>query len=115
MTARAYGIALAACLGTVAAQLLLKQGAVRCHGRHALRLWWNPWALSGYALFFAATLLNLKAYQILPLKAGVVFGALTLVAVVVGSRVFFREKVAGRALAGLGLVLAGILAFNLPI
>lgn len=110
----AYMVALAACICTVGAQLFLKHGALGSHGRHAFRLWWNPWALSGYALFFAATLLNLKAYQILPLKAAVYLGALTLASVVVGSRAVFGERLSGRAMAGLGLVLAGILVFNLP-
>ena len=112
--AAAYGYALAACLATVAAQLLLKRGAAASHGRHPLRLWWNPGTLVGYGLFFLATLLNLAAFQLWPLKVGVALGALTLVAVVAGSRLFFREALIGPAIGGLLVVLAGVLVFNLP-
>ena len=111
--AAAYGYALAACLATVAAQLLLKRGAAASHGLHPARLWWNPGTLAGYGLFFLATLLNLAAYQLLPLKVGVALGALTLLGVVAGSRVFFREALSGPAAGGLLLVLAGVLLFNL--
>ena len=110
----AYIVAFAACLCTVLAQLLLKHGAGKSHGRHAVRLWWNAGTLSGYALFFAATLFNLKAFQVLPLKSAVIFQALTLVAVVAGACLFFKERLTRWSTAGLVLVLVGVGVFNLP-
>ncbi len=97
-----------------AAQLLLKAGASRAHGRHALKLWANRQVLLGYAVFVAVTLVNLFAYRVLPLKMGVVFLPLMLLLVVSGSRLFFHEKLHRSSLAGLALILVGMIVFILP-
>ena len=110
----AYAFAVTACLLTAVAQLMLKAGAHGSHGRHPLRLWWNSWVLASYGLFLGVTLLNLKAFQVLPLKMFVVLNPLVLLMVVAGSRFFFRETLNRSAWGGLGLVLVGVLVFNLP-
>ena len=99
---------------TAAAQLLLKAGAARSHGRHALRLWANRQVILGYGVFFCVTLLNLAAYRALPLKTGVALSPLLLLLVVAGSRIFFHERIRPDTMLGLGLVLAGVAVFNWP-
>ena len=111
--ASAYAYAGVACVLTALAQLMLKTGAMRAHGRPMLLLWLNPLVLASYAVFFVVTLLNLKAFQVLPLKVLVILQSLVLVMVVLGSSVFFQERLSKNAVAGLGLVLAGVLIFNL--
>jgi drug/metabolite transporter (DMT)-like permease len=110
----ALGLALLGIVLTATAQLLLKAGATRSHGRHALRLWANRQVILGYGVFFLVTLLNLAAYRVLPLKMGVVLSPLMLLLVVAGSRVFFHEKIHRSTLAGLALILVGVVVFNWP-
>ena len=108
----ALALALLGIVLTAVAQLLLKAGAARSHGRHALRLWANRQVIIGYAVFFCVTLLNLAAYRALPLKTGVVLAPLMLLLVVVGSRIFFHERIHRSTLVGLGLILVGVAVFN---
>lgn len=109
----AWILAVAACIFTAAGHLMLKAGALASRGQHLLSVWWNPWAVCGYALFFFVTLMNLKAFQLLPLKFFVVLNALVLLLVVGGSRMIFREEVGRKAFWGMGFILAGVCIFGL--
>lgn len=109
----AWGLALTAVLLTAAAQLLLKAGALRMHGRHIVRLWLNPWVLVSYSLYLGVAMMNLYSFQVLPLKLFVVLSSLVLLLVVLGSRFFFLEELNRQALAGMALVLIGMVVFHL--
>jgi drug/metabolite transporter (DMT)-like permease len=112
--AQAWGLALVGVVLTATAQLLLKAGARRSHGRHAARLWANRQSLLGYLLLFGVTLCNLAAFRVLPLKLAVMLAPLVLILVVAGSRLCFREPLTRPTLAGLALILTGLAVFNLP-
>ncbi len=62
---------------------------------------------------FISTLFSLKAFQVLPLKYGVLLFPVTLIAVAFGSAWLFAEEISPRAAWGLGLIVAGMLVFNL--
>lgn len=109
----AWSFALAAALLTAVAQLMLKMGALQSRGLPIPRLWLNPWVATSYGFFFIVTLLNLYAFQVLELKLFVILNSLVLLVVVAGSCVFFGEIVNRKTLAGMGLLLAGVLVFNL--
>ena len=106
-------IALFAALLTATAQLLLKKGAGASHGRHALRLWVNPWMASGYGVFLLVVYLNTVAMRVLDYKWAVLLGSLTYLAVNLLARVFLRERLNRLQLAGMALILAGMLVFPL--
>lgn len=113
-TTAAALLAWAACVLTAVAQLILKRGARASGGRHLAMLWMNPWMFVGYGVMFVVTLMNLKAYQVLPLKYGVIFGPLTLVGVLLGSRWLFAEKLNRQAILGVWMILLGMLVFKWP-
>lgn len=108
-----YACALFAVFCTAAAQLLLKRGAVVSLGGHWAALWANRATLTGYVLMFVATIANTKAYHLLPLKLTVAMTALSVLLVTLGSKVFFKERLQGRALLGMLLVFAGVVIFGL--
>ena len=110
----AFILGVAAYILTAAAQLMLKKGAQHAGGKHLAMLWVNPWMLVGYGTMFAVTIMNLKAYQVLPLKVSVVLTPLTLVCVLLGSRWLFAEKLNRQAVLGVGMIIFGMLVFNWP-
>lgn len=109
-------VALAMLASTIAAgsQLVMKAGANRSRGRHLAKLWINRGVILGYLGLFVTTILNVVAFKVLPLKTGVCLQPLSLLLVVAGSRLIFHEKLSRTTLVALGLILAGMIVFNLP-
>ncbi|ADU28013.1 EamA family transporter [Ethanoligenens harbinense] len=93
-------------------QLLLKAGAGRSH-RGFLAEYCNPWTLGAYALLLCSTLLTVAAFKGLAFKNAPVIESLGYLFVLVLSRLFFREKITRRKLAGNLLIVAGVLIFYL--
>ena len=62
---------------------------------------------------FLNTLINLKAFQVLPMKYAVMLNPLALLGVVFGSSWLFSENICPRAAWGIGLIVAGMLIFSL--
>ncbi|MFT8887967.1 MAG: EamA family transporter [Ethanoligenens sp.] len=91
-------------------QLLLKVSADRPH-RGFWREYGNPWTLGAYGLLFCSTLLTVAAFRGLAFKNAPVIESLGYLFVLILSRVFFREKITRRKLAGNLLIVAGVLIF----
>lgn len=101
------------CVSVLAAsvsQLLLKQSALIPRESLA-REYLNPRSLAAYALFFVSTLLTVWAYRGVPLSAGAMLEATGYVYVACFSRIFLREPLTRRTLAGLALIILGILVY----
>jgi len=97
----AIGGALLAALG----QVCFKYGA---DGRSAVLDFVNPWILLGLGLYGAGTLLWIRALAGTPLTVVYPFSALTFVLVNLLAVTVLGEQLSAKALAGAGLVLAGL-------
>lgn len=105
-----HAVLLLSSLTAAGGQLLLKEGAA---GRAAAIEFVNPWLAGGLALYVLGALLWILALSKAPLTLVYPYTALTFVIVYVSGAALFGEDVPARALAGVGLVLAGLLLINL--
>ena len=107
-----YLFLLAGVLAASFSQVLLKKGAAQ-HYASFLREYLNPWVAGGYGLLVISTLLNIRGLRSLPFLSGPVMESLGYLVVLLLGRFFFREKLTGRKLAGVGCILAGMLIYYL--
>jgi multidrug transporter EmrE-like cation transporter len=73
-----------------------------------LQLLLNPWIISAFAAAFVASITWMLALTKLPLSHAYPMMALTFVLVVLGSTIVFREPLSVLRMAGLLLIVAGI-------
>ena len=73
----------------------------------------NLRTIGAYGLFFLSTLITVFAYKYVSLSMGAVLEASGYIFVTVFGVLILKEKVGKRKLMGLGLILVGILIFNL--
>ncbi len=93
-------------------QILLKKSAgIRYPNR--LREYLNVYVISGYAIAFLASFLTMLAYRRVSLSLGAILMALEYIFVAILSRLFFKEKIGKRKLAGLALIILGAVIFAL--
>ena len=93
-------------------QILLKISANREHGSR-LKEYLNPLVITAYGLLFGSTLLTMTALRHLPLSWSPVLESAGYIFVAVFGYFFLKEKFNRRKLAGLALILVGILVFAL--
>ena len=89
------------------AQVLLKKAARRKHGS-LVKEYLNLPVIAAYAIFFAATLLTVYAYRVVPLSMGAILEATGYLYVTAFGVLVFREKLNLRKLLALALILSGI-------
>jgi drug/metabolite transporter (DMT)-like permease len=113
----AYSLVFATVSLTVTGQFLLKWQVLRAGPLPAdtgdrlhflVRLLLNPWVLCAFAAAFLASLTWMLAMTKLQLSHAFPMTALTFALVVVGSAVLFHEPVTPLKVAGLLLIVAGI-------
>ena len=105
-----HGLLLLSSLTAAGGQLMLKQGA---SGRTSVLEFVNPWLAGGLTFYIVGALLWIFALSKAPLTLVYPYTALTFVIVYVSGATLFGEAMPLRALAGAGLVLAGLLLINL--
>jgi EamA-like transporter family. len=93
-------------------QVLLKSSANRQY-RKGLQEYLNPRVVAAYGMFFVATLVTIVAYRYVPLSMGGILEAAGYIFVAVLSYIFLHEKIGKRKMAGLLIILGGILVFNI--
>lgn len=93
-------------------QVLLKSSANKEHG-NALKEYLNPKVIIAYGMFFLATLITILAYKYVPLSLGGILESSGYIFVAVLSYFFLHETISKRKMLGLGIILLGILVFNL--
>ena len=93
-------------------QVLLKTESGREHGSF-WKEYLNVRVIAAYLLLAASVLLTMLAYRGLPLSIGPVFESFSYVFVTLFGVLLFREKLGGRRLPALLLILAGILLYTL--
>ena len=97
---------------TTVSQLLFKLGANQASGRSILSIYTNPYNISAYVMLLAVTLLNVYAYNQLPIKLAVVILPFTYILVGLSSYLFLKEKATRNQLIGAGIIIIGILIFG---
>lgn len=88
-------------------QILLKAGADRPHSSR-IKEYFNIPVLTGYGIMACSMLLGMLAYRGVPLSFGPVIEALGYVFVAVLGYLFLKEKLNGRKLLGMALIMIGI-------
>ncbi len=111
-TAVYYLFLLCGVLAASFSQILLKKGALRRYSSW-LREYLNPYVCGGYLLLAGSTVFNILGLRGLSYMNGPVMEALGFVLVLFLSRLFFKEKITKRKLAGVACILAGMLVYYL--
>lgn len=89
-------------------QILLKRSAITPHASR-IREYLNPRVISAYALLLVSTVLTVIALRKLDVSLAAVLGAMEYVFVTAAGAIFFKERISPRMLAGIVLILAGVL------
>lgn len=102
-------------LGTFLAsisQVMLKKAALRSY-ENKLQEYLNPLVIVAYLIFFGTTFLSIFAYRGIPLSMGPVLEATSYIYVTIFGVTIFKEKLNGRKLLALALIMGGILVYSL--
>lgn len=94
------------------AQVMLKKSAQREY-KNKLAEYMNPLVIFGYVFFFSATLLSVFAYREVPLSMGPVLESTSYIYVTIFGVKIFHEKLDGKKLLALCLILGGIIVYSL--
>ena len=93
-------------------QVMLKKSADRKYDS-AIKEYLNPLVIGAYTIFVISTFLSILAYKGIPLSMGPILEATGYFYVTFfGIRIFY-EKMNGKKLAALGLIIVGIIAYAL--
>lgn len=94
-------------------QILLKKGAQKQYSSF-LREYLNPYVILGYLMLFGSMVMTMIAFQGVSFLTVPVMEALGYVLVPLLSVFIFRERISGRKMLGMALILAGVFIANLP-
>lgn len=101
-------IFISASLISAFSQILLKRAAADTYTSW-IDEYLNVKVISAYAIFFIATLITVYCYKIIPLSLGSMLEASGYVFVTVLGRIMLGEKVTTPKIAGMVLVIAGVI------
>ena len=93
-------------------QVMLKLSAQKQYD-NKIKEYLNPLVIGGYAIFFAATLMNILAYKSIPLSMGGIIEATGYIYITLWGVSIFREKINKGKLAALALIISGIIIYSL--
>lgn len=99
---------LSASLISAFSQILLKISA-RTTYRSWIYEYLNVRVITAYAIFFAATLITVYCYKVIPLSVGAMLEASGYVFVTVLGRLILKEKVSMQKIGGMALVVTGVI------
>ena len=88
-------------------QVMLKKAAGKEY-TSVLKQYTDPLVVTAYVIFFGCTLISLYALKVVPLSLSPLLESTGYIFIAVMSRLFFREKITRRRLAGMALVICGI-------
>ena len=94
------------------AQVLLKKASQKEYGSF-WKEYLNVRVVVAYAIFFAASLLAIFAYRVVPLSMGPILEATGYIYVTVFGVLIFHERLSPPKLLALGMILAGIAVYAL--
>ena len=89
-------------------QILLKTAAKQQYPSW-IREYMNVRVISAYAIFFAATLITVYCYKVLPLSLGAMLESSGYVFVTVLGYLILKERISKNKLIGMALVIIGVI------
>ncbi len=92
-------------------QVLLKKSAQKKYSNF-IREYLNWFVICGYGLLVLSMVVSIFCYGGLGYMGVVVMEPMSYVLVMIMSRIFFKEKVTPSKLAGMALILGGIIVFH---
>lgn len=95
-------------------QILLKKSAQKQYP-NKLREYLNLPVIVAYALFFGTTFISMYALKVVPLSMAPILEASGYIFVAILSFIFLKEKMTKRQLAGMTLIVAGIVVYSLKL
>ena len=93
-------------------QILLKKAADKTYKDH-IREYINPLVILAYGMFFCSVILTMLALRNIPLSMQPILESAGYIFVTVMGYFFLKERIGKKKLAGIGLILLGILIFSL--
>ncbi len=93
-------------------QIILKKSSQKEYA-NKIREYLNVRVITSYSIFFVATLCTVFAYKYVPLSMGPVLASTEYIFIAILSYLFLKEKVKGKKLVGLILIVGGIIIFSL--
>ena len=105
---------LAISLVTTGGHILFKKGAVLINGDNIFT-WLNPALIMGLFLYAIGTLLWVLALRFIPLSKAYPFTFLTFILVTLFSAIFLGDKITNWYIAGMGLILGGLVLTSLEL
>jgi drug/metabolite transporter (DMT)-like permease len=95
-------------------QILLKTGSEsRCGNTPSFKAYLNKYTISAYVIFLIVTIISVIALIEVPLKLFSTIASLNFVVVALLSWVFLKEEMNRGMVAGILLIVSGIIVFNL--
>lgn len=87
-------------------QVLLKKASMKTYSSPVME-YLNPQVIFAYLLFFGTTLISVTAYKVLPLSLGAVLETTSYLYITFFGVVIFKEKINGKKLIALFLIISG--------
>lgn len=97
---------------TAASQILLKKSANRQHKR-ILFEYLNPYVIISYICYIGVLALNVFIYTKIDYRFGVIINSLSMVFIMILSKVILKENLNRKRIAANILIIAGIICFTL--
>jgi len=95
-----------------AAQVMLKRAAQKQYDSF-WKEYLNPLVIAAYVIFFGATLLSIYGYKEVPLTLGSILDAAGYIFVTIFGVVIFKERLNGKKMIALIMILSGIAVYSL--
>lgn len=92
-------------------QVLLKKSANKKYDT-VIREYFNPYVIVGYSILLISTFMVVYAYQQVDLKYGPILESTGYIYILIFGHYFFNEKLSSTKLAGVFLIIAGIIIFS---
>lgn len=93
-------------------QIILKKSAdIQYENR--IKEYFNSRVICAYGLFFASSLLTILAYKRVPLSMGPILETTGYIWVSLLGLLVLKEKISKKKLLGLGVIILGIVVFNI--
>lgn len=102
---------LSVCISSVS-QIMLKKSALKQYDSK-IKEYLNPLVIIAYGIFFTSSLMTMFSYRYVPLSMGPILESSGYIFVSVLSCIFLKEKLSKRKLAGMSIILFGILVFSI--
>ena len=93
-------------------QVMLKKAADK-HYESAIKEYMNPLVIGAYTIFIISTFLSILAYKGIPLSMGPILEATGYFYVTFFGVKIFKEKLNGKKIVALALIVAGIVFYSL--